>query len=125
MLRIQIDASTDDGRIASKASLPQSMAENHDIGPAVLLFIRGESAAEHRFDTNSGQQRCGDKNTTKRFRIRAFNKVESGITPCAHAFEGSALLLPVEKVAGRDGKFRELRKLGVANDDEVFRLFKR
>src|SRR5262249_42356516 len=106
-LRIQIDAAADRLWIATKASLPESMAENHDVPSSLVFFLSGESTAKHRFHANGGQERCCDKNTAQRFGIVAFNKVEPSVTPGGHAFKSCALLLPVEKVARCYREFRE------------------
>lgn len=96
---------SDDGRVPTVASPPQPVAQDDDPVPAGYLLLREKGAAMGRLHTEHREERRRDPHTPDLLgnRVAALgtgDRVEP-VAPGHQVVERTALLAPVEEVAGR------------------------
>jgi hypothetical protein len=65
-----------DGAIAGKAALPQSVTEQQRAGGAVAVFGGAKDAPQERLDFQHGQHVAGDRGDVEPFRVARTHQVD-------------------------------------------------
>src|SRR5436190_6217427 len=94
-LAIKPERSADDGRVPTEARVPERVAENRDLRPALLILGVGVPAAQHRPDAEYVAKRSGRRERADTFGFAVARKHEPLAARTADRREELIARLPV------------------------------